>query len=240
MLAPGLRPPPLPPESAVPTSAQALRFQVDADNSVSAVLDNSDAPIACYVLAHGAGAGMTHPFMASAALGLAARGIACLRYQFPYMESGGKRVDPPALAHATVRAAVACAAQHLPGLPLVAGGKSFGGRMTSQAQAAAPLPGVGGLVFIGFPLHPEGKPSVTRAEHLAHVSLPMLFLQGTRDGLADEALIREVTDGLGERATLRLVDDADHSFHVRARSGRNDVQVLEALLDEIAAWVAAR
>ena len=221
-------------------AAQTLRFQVEADNSVSALLDAHDAPIACYVLAHGAGAGMTHPFMASTAQGLAARGIACLRYQFPYMESGGKRVDPPALAHATVRAAVTCAAQQLPGLPLVAGGKSFGGRMTSQAQAAAPLPGVRGLVFIGFPLHPEGKPSVTRAEHLAAVSLPMLFLQGTRDGLAEEALIRQVTGELGERATLRLIDDADHAFHVRARSGRNDAQVLDALLDDIVAWVAAR
>jgi predicted alpha/beta-hydrolase family hydrolase len=223
----------------VTDDVRALRFEVDADNSVSALLDAPDAPIACYVLAHGAGAGMTHPFMASAAHGLAARGIACLRYQFPYMESGGKRVDPPALAHATVRAAVACAAQQFPGLPLVAGGKSFGGRMTSQAQALAPLPGVSGLVFIGFPLHPEGKPSVTRAEHLAKSELRMLFLQGTRDGLAEEPLIRQVTHGLGERATLRLIDDADHAFHVRARSGRNDAQVLDALLDDIAAWVAA-
>ena len=227
------------PAHAVNT-AQALRFQVDAETSVSALLDAPDAPLACYVLAHGAGAGMTHPFMARTAQGLAARGIACLRYQFPYMEAGGKRVDPPALAHATVRAAVACAAQQLPGLPLVAGGKSFGGRMTSQAQALAPLPGVAGLVFIGFPLHPEGKPSLTRAEHLAKVELPMLFLQGTRDGLAEESLIRQVTDGLGARATLRLIDDADHSFHVRARSGRNDAQVLEALLDDIAAWVPRR
>ena len=229
-----------PPEPAVTTAVQALRFQVDADTSVSALLDAPDAPIACYVLAHGAGAGMNHSFMARTAQGLAARGIACLRYQFPYMEAGGKRVDPPALAHATVRAAVACAAQQLPGLPLVAGGKSFGGRMTSQAQALAPLPGVAGLVFIGFPLHPEGKPSLTRAEHLAKVELPMLFLQGTRDGLAEESLIRQVTDGLGARATLRLIDDADHSFHVRARSGRNDAQVLEALLDDIAAWVPRR
>ena len=229
-----------PPEPAVTTATQALRIPVDVDTGVGALLDTPDAPVACYVLAHGAGAGMNHPFMARTAQGLAARGIACLRYQFPYMEAGGKRVDPPALAHATVRAAVACAAAHLPGLRLVAGGKSFGGRMTSQAQAGAPLPGVCGLVFIGFPLHPEGKPSVARAEHLAQVALPMLFLQGTRDGLADEALIRQVTDGLGPRATLRLIDDADHAFHVRARSGRNDTQVLEALLDDIAAWVAAR
>jgi predicted alpha/beta-hydrolase family hydrolase len=239
MLVAGQPPAAAAPESAVPASAQALRFQVDADTSVSALLDAPDAPIACYVLAHGAGAGMAHPFMARTAQGLAARGIACLRYQFPYMEAGGKRVDPPALAHATVRAAVAQAAQLLPGLPLVAGGKSFGGRMTSQAQAIAPLPGVKGLVFIGFPLHPEGKPSVTRAEHLAKVELPMLFLQGTRDGLAEEALIRQVTDGLGARASLRLIDDADHAFHVRARSGRNDAQVLDALLDDIAGWVAA-
>jgi predicted alpha/beta-hydrolase family hydrolase len=239
MLVAGQPPAAAAPESAVPASTQALRFQVDADTSVSALLDTSDAPTACYVLAHGAGAGMGQPFMARTAQGLAARGIACLRYQFPYMEAGGKRVDPPALAHATVRAAVAQAAQLLPGLPLVAGGKSFGGRMTSQAQAIAPLPGVKGLVFIGFPLHPEGKPSVTRAEHLAKVELPMLFLQGTRDGLAEEALIRQVTDGLAARATLRLIDDADHAFHVRARSGRNDAQVLEALQDDIATWVAA-
>jgi len=218
-------------------AAQALRFEVDADTSVSALLDAPATPIACYVLAHGAGAGMAHPFMARTAQGLASRGIACLRYQFPYMEAGGKRVDPPALAHATVRAAVSQAARLLPGLPLVAGGKSFGGRMTSQAQAAAPLPRVRGLVFIGFPLHPEGKPSLARAEHLAEVELPMLFLQGTRDGLADEALIRQVTERLGERATLRLVDDADHAFHVRARAGRNDAQVLEALLDDVAAWI---
>ena len=229
------------PEHAVTTAAaQALRFEVDADTSVSALLDQPDAPTACYVLAHGAGAGMTHPFMAKTAQGLATRGIACLRYQFPYMEAGGKRVDPPALAHATVRAAVAQANRLLPGVPLVAGGKSFGGRMTSQTQAAAPLPGVKGLVFIGFPLHPEGKPSAARAEHLAQVSLPMLFLQGTRDGLADEALIRGVIDGLGPRATLRMIDDADHSFHVRARTGRNDAQVLEALLDDVADWVSAR
>jgi uncharacterized protein len=223
----------------VTAAAEALRLAVQSDLSVSALLDQPAAPHACYVLAHGAGAGMTHPFLARTAQGLAARGMACLRYQFPYMEAGGKRVDGPGLAHATVRAAVACAARLMPGLPLVAGGKSFGGRMTSQAQAAAPLPGVRGLVFIGFPLHPEGKPGISRAQHLADVALPMLFLQGTRDGLADEALIREVTAGLGSRATLRLQEDADHAFHVRARSGRTDAQVLDALLDDIAAWVEA-
>jgi predicted alpha/beta-hydrolase family hydrolase len=223
----------------VNASVQALRFQVDADTSVSALLDSPDAPRACYVLAHGAGAGMAHPFMASAAQGLAARGIACLRYQFPYMEAGGKRVDPPALAHATVRAAVAQAAQLLPGLPLVAGGKSFGGRMTSQAQAAEPLPGVIGLVFIGFPLHPEGKPSVTRAEHLEKVELPMLFLQGTRDALADLELIRSTVQALGARATLHILDGADHAFHVLARSGRTDQQVREELLDTLAGWLLA-
>src|SRR5690349_13432171 len=189
---------------------------------VSALLQAPADPHACYVLAHGAGAGMTHPFMAAVAAGLAARGIATLRYQFPSMEAGKKRPDPPALAHATVRAAVATAARALPSLPLVAGGKSFGGRMTSQAQAAAPLPGVRGLAFLGFPLHPAGRPSRERAQHLAAVAIPMLFLQGTRDELAHLAELEPVVASLGGRATLRLFDDADHSFHVPRRSGRSD------------------
>jgi hypothetical protein len=199
----------------------ALTIQVDPETAVSALLHAPGAARACYVFAHGAGAGMTHAFMAAVAAGLAARGIATLRYQFPYMERGSKRPDTPAVAHAAVRAAVAEAARRCPGLPLVAGGKSFGGRMTSQAQAGEPLPGVRGLVFFGFPLHPAGKPAIERAAHLAKVECPMLFLQGTRDALAEVALITSVTNELGaRRATLELVAEADHSFHVPARSGR--------------------
>jgi predicted alpha/beta-hydrolase family hydrolase len=191
---------------------------------------------ACYVFAHGAGAGMTHAFMEQAATGLAARGIATLRYQFPYMEKGSKRPDPPAVAHACVRAAVAEAARAYPGLPLIAGGKSFGGRMTSQAQAKAPLPGVHGLAFFGFPLHAAGKPSADRADHLADVKIPMLFLQGSNDKLAELGLLKPVVAGLGARARLRLVEGADHSFHVPARSGRNDREVMEEILDAFAGW----
>jgi hypothetical protein len=181
---------------------------------------------------------MTHPFIAAIADGLAARGIATLRYQFPYMERGAKRPDPPQLAHAAVRAAVAAAARALPDLPLVAGGKSFGGRMTSQAQAIAPLPGVRGLAFLGFPLHPAGKPSSERAAHLSAVRIPVLFLQGTRDSLAALELIEPLCRALGERATLQLFADADHSFHVPASSGRTDVDVREAMLDALSAWIA--
>src|SRR5689334_3664288 len=206
----------------------------DGTVRVSALLAAPPNARACYVLAHGAGAGMTHPFMAAVASGLHARGIATLRYQFPYMEAGKKRPDPPALAHATVRAAVAAAARELPDLPLVAGGKSFGGRMTSQAQAAAPLPGVRGLAFLGFPLHPAGRPSRERAQHLAAVEIPMLFLQGTRDELARLDELEPVVAGLGARATLRRFEDADHSFHVPRRSGRSDAQVLDDVLDAFA------
>jgi uncharacterized protein len=191
---------------------------------------------ACYVLAHGAGAGMAHPFMQAVAEGLAHRAIATLRYEFPYMERGSSRPDPPNVAQATVRAAVDEAARLLPGMPLFAGGKSFGGRMTSQAQAAAPLPGVLGLAFLGFPLHPAGKPGDERARHLQDVRVPMLFLQGTRDDLADLGLLRPVVGRLGALATLKLFEDADHSFHVRARSGRNDAQVLDEMLDALAHW----
>jgi predicted alpha/beta-hydrolase family hydrolase len=182
---------------------------------------------------------MMHSFMEAFANGLCERGIATLRYQFPYMEKGSKRPDPPVIAQAAVRAAAAEAERCCPGLKLIAGGKSFGGRMTSQAQAAASLPGVRGLAFAGFPLHPAGKPSTDRAEHLVSIELPMLFLQGTRDALADVALIEGVVKRLGPRATLHLVDGADHSFHVLARSGRNNREVLDEILDAFAHWVAA-
>lgn len=175
--------------------------------------------------------------MAAVAAGLARRGIATLRYQFPYMERGSKRPDPPQLAQATVRAAVAGVQQRAPGLPLFAGGKSFGGRMTSQAQAAAPLPGVRGLIFLGFPLHPAGRPSRERAKHLFDVRVPMLFLQGNRDALAALDELRPVCQTLGQRATLKIFADADHSFHVPARSGRNDAQVRDEMLDALAAWI---
>jgi uncharacterized protein len=218
----------------------ALTLRVSASDNVSAVLMRPDQASACYVFAHGAGAGMQHAFMAAFAAGLAQRGIATLRYQFPYMERGSKRPDTPAVAQATVRAAVAEAAMHCGGLPLFAGGKSFGGRMTSQAQASEPLPGVRGLVFVGFPLHPAGKPGIDRADHLDKVRCPMLFLQGTRDELAELALLKAVVGRLGALATLDLVDDADHSFHVRASSGRDDAQAREAMLDATAAWIATR
>lgn len=190
-----------------------------------------------YVFAHGAGAGMTHAFMEAAAQGLAERGIATLRYQFPYMERGSKRPDTPAVAQAAVRAAVDEAAGRLPGLPLFAGGKSFGGRMTSQAQAAAPLEGVRGLVFFGFPLHAAGQPSEARAKHLADVAIPMLFLQGTRDALAEAPLMSAVAKRLGRNATLAFLDDADHSFHVPARTGRKDPEVLAGALDTFSRWI---
>ena len=219
------------------TDAQKLTIEAGKSATVSALLMRPTKPRACYVFAHGAGAGMTHTFMTEAAEGLAARGIATLRYQFPYMEKASKRPDPPGIAHAAVRAAVAEAGRCCPGLPLVAGGKSFGGRMTSQAQAATPLAGVSGLAFLGFPLHPAGKPSSDRAEHLADVHVPMLFLQGTRDSLAEVALLKPVVERLGPLATLHLVDGADHSFHVLARSGRNDREVLGEILDTFAVWI---
>jgi uncharacterized protein len=217
-------------------SAEPLTIAVD-DSRVSGVLSLPPAARTCFVFAHGAGAGMAHPFMAAVAAGLSERGIATLRYQFPYMERRAKRPDPPALAQATVRAAAAEAARRAPGCALVAGGKSFGGRMTSQAQAAAPLPGVRGLAFLGFPLHPAGRPSEERARHLFDVRVPMLFLQGSRDALAELELLRPMIERLGERASLRVVADADHSFHVPARSGRRDAEVRSAMLDALAAWI---
>ncbi|MBI5320050.1 alpha/beta family hydrolase [Bradyrhizobium sp.] len=221
------------------TSSQELKFEVGSAGQVSALLTRPADARACYVLAHGAGAGMRHASMEAIAAGLAERGIATLRYQFPYMEKGSKRPDPPALAHAAVRAAVAEAAKACAGLPLFAGGKSFGGRMTSQAQAKSPLDGVRGLAFFGFPLHPAGKPSADRATHLADVKIPMLFLQGTRDALAEVSLLEPVVKGLGNRATMHLAEGADHSFHVLKSSGRNDRDVLAEILDAFATWVDA-
>lgn len=218
-----------------PTSALTIRL--DAGHCVSALLLIPPSASACFVFAHGAGAGMQHAFMSDAANDLAARGIATLRYQFPYMERGSRRPDPPSLCHATVRAAINEAALRAPKLPIVAGGKSFGGRMTSQAQAAIPLPGVLGLAFLGFPLHPAGRPSSARAEHLSDVHVPMLFLQGTRDELAELSLVRGVAERFAGRATLELVQDADHSFHVPARTGRKDPEVRGEMLDRMAAWI---
>jgi predicted alpha/beta-hydrolase family hydrolase len=179
---------------------------------------------------------MFHPFMAAVARELGQRGIATLRYQFPYMEQGAKRPDAPKLAQATVRAAVAQAARVVPTVPLVAGGKSFGGRMTSQAQVASALPDVCGLAFLGFPLHPAGRPSDERGEHLFKVEVPMLFLQGTRDKLADVALLQRLRERLGARASLQLFQDADHSFHVPARAWRKDADVRREMMDTLAAW----
>ncbi|HZZ93304.1 MAG TPA: alpha/beta family hydrolase [Usitatibacter sp.] len=219
--------------------AEPLRVALDRDESISALLEGAHGARAALVLAHGAGAGMTHAFMADLAARLARERIATLRFQFPYMEHGGKRPDAPPVAHAAVRAAVAEAARRLPRLPLFAGGKSFGGRMTSQAQAQAPLEGVRGLVFVGFPLHPAKRPSIERAAHLEKVAVPMLFLQGTRDALAEWPLIVPTVEALAPRAALERVDEADHSFHVTARSGRTDAQVLDALAARIAGWIEA-
>ena len=209
------------------------------EQSVSGLLLRPADATALYVFAHGAGAGMTHRAMESNAQGLAARGIATLRYQFPYMEKGSKRVDPPKVAHAAVRAAVAQAARLAPDLPLFAGGRSFGGRMTSQAQADAPLPGVRGLTFLGFPLHPAGKPGVERAEHLSQVQIPMLFVSGSRDALAELDLLRPMVARLGNRARLHLVDQADHSFKVAAKSGRTPADAEAEALDALAEWMVA-
>ena len=220
-----------------PQDSSPVTIPVKDGLSVSGLLDLPPAASALYVLAHGAGAGMRHTSMSALAQGLAALGIAALRYQFPYMERGAKRPDPPQLAQATVRAAVAAALKLLPELPLIAGGKSFGGRMTSQAQAKAPLPGVCGLAFLGFPLHPGGRPSQDRAEHLFAVRIPMLFLQGTRDELASLDQIKPLCNNLGSHTTLKVFEDANHSFHVPARSERKDAQVLGDVLDALAVWL---
>ena len=217
--------------------SQSLEIALDAENSISGLWDAPARPKAAIVLAHGAGAGMTHASMAAVAAGLVQRGIAVLRYNFPYMERGSKRVDPPAVAHKAVRAAIAAARARSASLPLYAGGRSFGARMTSQAQAKAPLDGVRGLVFFAFPLHPAGAPSVERAAHLKDVQVPMLFLQGTRDALADLTLLAGEVKSLGRRAKLVLAQDADHSFHVPAKTGRKDTEVLGDILDAAAAWM---
>lgn len=221
----------------VELQAQDTVIQLDQLLSVSGLVQAPPEPRACYVFAHGAGAGMAHSFMGAVADGLADRHIATLRYQFPYMERGSKRPDSPAIAHAAVRAAVAHALHLFPTLRLFAGGKSFGGRMTSQAEALAPLAGVEGLVFVGFPLHPAGTPATVRAKHLFEVRKPMLFVQGTRDTLADFSLMQALVSDLGARATLMPIAQADHSFHVLVRSGRNDAEVMTEVVDGLARWM---
>src|SRR3989442_4387845 len=220
--------------------AESLTIQLEDGRTVSGLLHIPRQAVACLALAHGAGAGMTHPFLSALAAGLAERRIATLRYQFPFMERGSRRPDPPALAQATVRTVLVLARRLVPRIPLFAGGKSFGGRMTSQAQAESPLPGVRGLVFLGFPLHPPGRPSDERGKHLFDVQIPMLFLQGTRDDFANLELIEPLCKQLGARATLKLFHDADHSFHVPARTGRKDSEVLAELLDALADWIKGK
>ncbi|MDB6087255.1 MAG: alpha/beta hydrolase [Gammaproteobacteria bacterium] len=217
-------------------AAEPVTLTVDSTLRVSALWQAATGAKACYVMAHGAGAGMSHPFLASIASELAAHRVATLRYQFPYMDRGSKRPDPPKLCHATVRAAVAEASRRC-SVPLIAGGRSFGGRMTSQAQAENPLPGVRGLAFLAFPLHPAKRPSADRAQHLFDVHIPMLFLQGTRDELAELSLLEPLALTIGTGACLKLIDGANHSFHVPARSGRNDASVLSELAASLADWV---
>ena len=212
---------------------------VSGDVAVSTILDQPPDAVASLVLAHGAGAGMRHHFMERLAGAVAERGLAVFRYQFPYLEAGRRRVDPPALVEQTVRAAVAAARQALPELPVFAGGKSFGGRMSSRAAAAPPGLDVRGLVFFGFPLHPPGRPATERAAHLPGVRVPMLFLQGTRDDLADLDLIRGVTASL-PLATLHVVDAANHGFEVLKRSGRTNEEVMQELADTAAGWIRER
>jgi uncharacterized protein len=218
-------------------AARPVTVKVDDKRTVSALLQMPKAPRALYVVAHGAGAGMTHPFLTAVAGELADHGIATLRYQFPYMENKVRRPDPPNVAEAAVAAAVAEASRLAPKLPLFAGGKSFGGRMTSQAAAHGLLPGIRGIAFLGFPLHPPGKISDARGDHLADVTVPMLFLQGTRDTFADLTVLTPLCKRLGKAATLRLFDDADHSFHVPARTGRKDAEVRQTLVETLAGWI---
>jgi predicted alpha/beta-hydrolase family hydrolase len=210
------------------------------DGQVSGVLLRPGNAKALYVFAHGAGVGMNHPSMAANAQGLAERAIATLRFQFPYMEKRSGRPDPPPVAHAAVRAAVAKAAELAPDLPLFAGGRSYGGRMTSQAQSTAPLPGVRGLVFLGFPLHPAGKPGIERADHFEKVEIPMLFVSGSRDALAEMTLLKPLVAGLGDRATLHVVEGGDHGLRVLVSSGRTNEDAQGEALDAIAEWMRAR
>jgi len=214
-----------------------LSLEVPGHGTVSARLRVPSAARLAYVLAHGAGAGMEHPLLRTVADELAARHVATLRFQFPYRERGARRIDPPAVCHATVRAAVAATARALPGLPLFAGGRSFGGRMSSQAQALEPLPGVRGLAFLGFPLHPAGQPGAARAAHLEQVQIPMLFIQGERDALARPAWLVPVVQRLGSRATLSWVPQADHGFHAPARGGRADSELRAVWLTTLVAWM---
>jgi predicted alpha/beta-hydrolase family hydrolase len=219
-------------------ATKPITLRIDDATEVSALWDKPRDAKAVLVLAHGAGAGMTHKHMAAAAEGLAARGVAVLRFNFPYMERGSKRPDSPAIAHPAIRAAVAHGKKLAGSLPLFAGGRSFGARMTTQAQALEALPHVRGLVFFAWPLHPAGRPGIERAEHLSAVKLPMLFLQGTADELAETKLLKPVVAKLGKRATLHLVEHADHSFHVPAKSGRKDPEVMDEILDVAADWIA--
>ena len=219
-----------------PSAAEELVIEVDGATCVPGLLHRASCPRAILALAHGAGAGMRHAFLSEMACGLAHRGISTLRYEFPYMARGSRRPDPPTVCHSTVRAAVEAARGIAPSLILLAGGKSFGGRMTSQAQASNPLPAVRGLVFLGFPLHPPKEPSSARALHLARIEIPMLFLQGSRDEFANQAHLMPVIETLGARAQLRLLRDADHSFHVPVRSGRTDAEVRDEMLGAIAAF----
>jgi predicted alpha/beta-hydrolase family hydrolase len=215
-----------------------LSITVNKDIAVSAVATVPRAALSCLVFAHGAGAGMNHPYIAAVCDGLAERRIATLRYQFPYMERRSGRPDPPKLCHETVRSAVSAAHNLLPKVPLFAGGKSFGGRMTSQAQALEALPHVRGLCFFGFPLHAAGEPTTTRADHLSSIKIPILFLQGTRDALAELPLLQGVLRRLSAPVTLNVIDHADHSFHVLVRSGTTDREVMHSMLDEVAGWTA--
>jgi uncharacterized protein len=219
-----------------PSGPEQLSIRVDAAHNVSGLLLRPSSSRACYIFAHGAGAGMTHPFMQAVAADLADAGIATLRFQFPYMEQGARRPDPPKLAHAAVQAAAAEASRRAGVLPVFAGGKSFGGCMASQAQAASPLAGVRGLAFFGFPLHPAKRKSDKRAAHLFDIRIPMLFLQGTRDDLAEVGLIRQTVERLGAGATLHLLQDADHSFRVPRRSGRTDAEVRREMCDVFVGW----
>ena len=218
--------------------ATDLKIDLTNHGQVSALVDLPPDAWLLYVLAHGAGAGMRHRFLDSIVRALFVRGVATLRYQFPYMEAGAKRPDPPAVAEETVRAAVEVAAEVAGGIPLVAGGKSFGGRMTSGA-AAKSLPGVRGLVFLGFPLHPPGKPGTERADHLDSVEVPMLFLQGTRDQFAQLELVTNVCRRLDPRASLHLIDEGDHSFNVPKRTGRDSSAVIDELAETIVEWAGS-